>query len=198
MAGPTYLFESVFGPDWQNLPPSLKKRYAVLADGSNEVTVEGKLDVKGSRVSRLLNPVLRLFGALVPYEGENIPVTVRFRAMNGELGFDRTFSFPGRPPYRFRSRIEPRKGGDTVEYMRFNLGWRGQYRFDGQKIRIMHRGYVLNIFGLLLPLPLSFIMGKGYGEEWAESDDSFGMMIALDHFLWGRTFGYHGFFRVLP
>jgi len=198
MGEPAYLFESVFGPDWPNLPPALKRRYAARSDGSNEVTVEGKLDIKGSRLSRLLKPFLLFFGALVPYEGENVPVTVRFRAENGLLNFDRSFAFPGREPFRFRSRIETRRDGDTVEYMRFNLGWRGQYRFDGQKIRITHRGYVLKIFGCLQPLPLSLVMGKGYGEEWAEGDDSFGMMIELNHFLWGRTFGYHGSFRVLP
>lgn len=193
-----YIFQDVFGADWDKLPPVLQKRYAIRVDGSNAVTVEGKLDIEGSRVSRLLKPLLLFFGALVPYEGKDVPVTVKFRAENGMMDFERVFSFPGHEPFRFRSRIEPRQNGDTVEYMRFGFGWRGDYRFDGSKIRITHRSYVLRIFGFLLPLPLSLVMGKGYGEEWAESADSFGMMIELRHFLWGKTFGYHGFFRVLP
>src|SRR5690606_10426343 len=119
-----------------------------------------------SWLSRLLTPFFMLAGTLVPYAGDNIPAIVRFSSRPGSnvFVFDRTFLFPGKKPYRFLSRMKLVGGNAVVEYMRFGIGWHMTYSWREQKVMLTHKGYVLNVFGHLMPLPLGFIIGKGYAE----------------------------------
>ncbi len=67
----------------------------------------------------LLAPLLKLSGALVPIAGRNIPVTVTFRSNPADNGFtlDRSFRFPAREPYHFRSTMVPIGGNEVIEWM---------------------------------------------------------------------------------
>ncbi len=194
------IFKNIFGSDWEKLPPIMKKHYANRAYQNDCVTVEGMMKVESSRLGRLLTPFFRLVGALVPYEGDNIPVTVNFiSTMDSDvLQFDRTFYFSEREPYRFYSRMQPVGGNELVEFMRFGLGWRMAYVWNGEKVILQHKGYVLDVFGFLLPLPLTLLMGKGYAEEVPLNENEFSMMMEIRHPLWGKIYGYSGIFRVKP
>lgn len=192
------IFQPVFGADWDKLPPVMKRHYANRPYSNDKATVEGVMKVESSPLGRLLTPFFRLAGTLVPYEGENIPATVHFVSAAGSeaFQFDRTLRFPGREPYRFHSRMKPAGGGDMVEFMRFGLGWRAHFAWTGEKVTLTHRGYVLKLFGVLLPVPLGLVMGKGYAEETPTGDDTFSMMMEITHPLWGKVFGYSGVFRI--
>lgn len=194
------IFQSVLGTGWDAMPRMMRRRYAVRPFSDDQVTVEGTLDVKRSPLARLLSPLLSLCGALVPHEGSGVPVSVRFYSSPDacDFHFDRHFHFPGRAPYRFHSRMERVEGGDMVEFMRFGLGWRMRYGWDGRKIVLAHRGYVWRVFGRLVPLPLEWVLGSGYAEEEPLSDDSFRMWMAVTHPWFGQTYGYGGIFKVLP
>jgi len=175
----------------------MQRRYGVRPGSDDRVTVAGVLHVKLSPLARLLSPFLKIAGALVPYEGENIPVTVRFYSTPGQrdFHFDRSFQLPARS-YRFHSRMEPLPGGEMIEFMRFGLGWRFWYGVEGGKVVLKHRGYVSRVFGLLIPLPLEYVMGHGYAEEEATSDTGFRMHFAVTHPWLGYAYGYGGDFTV--
>lgn len=193
------IFKSVFGADWDALPPVMKKHYANRRYCDDRAAVRGVMRVESSWLGRALAPFFRLAGTLVPYEGDNIPATVLFisTADSDVFQFDRTFFFPGRAPYRFHSRMKPVGGNELVEFMRFGIGWRMAFSWTGEKVVLAHRGYVLKLFGVLVPLPVEWIMGRGYAEETPVDDDSFSMMMEIRHPLWGRVYGYSGLFRVV-
>jgi hypothetical protein len=155
----------------------------------------GRLDVT---VSPMVSLMARLTGMLLAYSGNDIPVTVILRSgkESGAFHFDRTFHFPDRGNVTFRSRMETIKGHELVEIMRFGLGWKLAYAWDGRKVILRHRGYLWRIFGLTIPVPLELIIGKGYAEETPISDDAFSMWTHVDHPLFGKTFGYAGTFSI--
>lgn len=192
------VFKPVFGASWSDLPPVMRRHYANRAYKDDVATVEGTLDVQSSVIGRLLKPIFLLTGVLVPYEGKNVPVTVNFisESRSNAFRFERTFHFPGKRPYQFLSKMVPRGGNEIVEIMGPGLGWRSSYSWDGTKVILAHKGYVFSIFGVLVPLPLTFLLGSGYAEENPIDDDSFAMMTEIRHPLWGRIFGYNGTFKI--
>jgi hypothetical protein len=193
------LFQFVFGQQWDQLPPALRKRYANHSYSNELVTVTGKLNVHYSRFMSFLLPLLKLVGALVPYQGNDVPVTVKFQSHKDSpaIHFDRTFYFPDKKPYDFWSRIEVIQANDVIEFMRFGIGWRITYLLDGSKVVMQHNGYVCKLFGKIIPLPVSLLMGKCYAEEVATSDNSFRMLMHLTHPLFGKMFEYAGEFHFM-
>lgn len=196
------IFQFIFGEQWQNLPPVMHKHYANRAGTSDAVTVEGFMKIEVSTFAKLLTPLFRLSGALVPYSGENIPVTVNFRSEKNSSAycFNRIFNFPNKPPYHFRSKMLPIGGNvcgnQVVEFMPIGIGWNASYRWDGKKVLIEHCGYKMKIFGKLLPFPLEWFLGKGRAWEEAISDDKFKMYMDIRHPLFGRIYAYSGEFTV--
>lgn len=192
------IFQSIFGADWERLPPVMKKHYANHAYRDERVMTEGIMKVESSTLGRLMTPFFKLAGTLAPYEGENVPATVVFisTADSNVFQFDRTFNFPGKKPYRFHSRMKPVGGNEMVEFMRFGLGWHMAFTWTGEKVVLTHKGYVMNVFGLLLPLPLGLLMGKGSADETPINDNEFSMTMEIRHPLWGKVYGYSGRFRM--
>lgn len=192
------IFQSIFGKQWDSLPPVMHKHYANRPYSNDAVTVEGVMKVELSAFARLLSPILQLSGALVPYAGDDIPVTVHFRGEpeSSAYCFDRIFHFSDKKPYHFRSRMVPVGGDEVVEFMSIGIGWHARYRYDGQKILIEHRGYKIKLFGKMIRLPLEWFLGIGYAEEEAISDDSFRMYMDIRHKLLGRIYAYSGEFTV--
>ena len=189
------IFQSIFGADWARLPTVMKRHYAIRPASDDSITVEGQLDIE------MITPVslmARLTGLLVPYQGQAVPVTVTFSSDRDRTGFrfERVFDYPDKPRIRFRSVMEPVGGNELIEFMRFGLGWKAAYHWDGSKVILRHRGYVLRLFGRILPLPLEPILGRGHAEETPLSDDSFSMWTHTIHPLFGKTFGYRGRFRI--
>jgi hypothetical protein len=192
------IFQPIFGAAWATMPPVFHKHYANRPFSDDVGTVEGKMDVEFGWLTRLLSPLLRLTGALVPYQGKDIPTTVHFRSESDTTiyCFDRIFHFPGREPYHFRSRMLPVGGNEVVEYMRGGIGWRAAYVWENGKVKLKHRGYALQLFGRPVPIPLGLLLGKGYAEEEAISDTSFRMYMDIRHPLWGKVYDYRGVFEM--
>ena len=192
------IFKPVFGDQWATLPRPIKARYAVRAGSADRVSVEGKLDVDYSRVFTLLAPIFRLLGTLVPHRGRDVPVRVTFSSPPGSaaLHLDRVFGFPGRAPARFSSRLVPQGGDRVVEFMRYGIGWKSRFFLESGDVIIQHVGYVWRLFGFLVPLPIGWIVGRGYASETPISDRAFSMSMELVHPLLGRLFEYHGTFEI--
>ncbi len=192
------IFKSILGKSWEVLPTPLKKRYANRPYTNDIVEVNGIMDIKMSRLTRFMKPLFRLFGALVPCEGENIPTTVYFKSKpdNTDYYFERHFNFPDQAPYIFCSRLINVQGSDVVEVMKFGISWRCDYVYDGKRVRLIHKGYYWRAFGFLIPIPLVLLLGKGDSWEEAINDNSFRMCLTITHPLFGKTYEYKGQFEV--
>jgi len=193
------IFSKVLGDTWEKLPSILRRRYANRSHTQDEVAVEGLLNVHLSRWMKFWLPLLRLFGALVPQEGKNIPVRVCFTSFDNSnhLNFHRTFRFPDKGDVVFQSLWIPRSGDEVVEQMRFGMVWRMRFIFADDKIQLCHRGYAWHVGKWYIPLPLTWILGRAYAYEKAVSDDSFDMYFELIHPWWGKVFGYDGHFHAI-
>jgi hypothetical protein len=162
------------------------------------VTVDGIMKVEVSLFANLISPFMRLTGALAPYTADNVPVTVHFDSEcdSNAFCFNRIFYYPNQQPYHFRSRMIPTGGNEVIEYMPAGIGWHAAYSFDGQKILMKHLGYKIKAFGRIFSLPLEFVLGRGYAEEEALSDDSFRMYMDIRHPLFGKVYAYSGEFKI--
>ena len=193
------IFQDIFGAPWGQLPAVLQQRYGARADSLDRVVVSGVLNIRQSRFVGLIAPLLKFFGALAPFDGRDVPVTVAFSSGPGvnAVHYDRVFHFKGRPPFPFHSRFEQVSGGEVVEYMRFGLGWRALYGVEGARVTLSHRGYVWRIGKALIPLPLAWVLGKGAAAEEALSEDTFKMWMTITHPIFGENYHYEGEFRVI-
>lgn len=138
-------------------------------------------------------------GMLLPYSGDNIPVTVTFRSGKDSTAFhfDRVFHFPDKGDITFHSRMESIGNNEMIEFMRFGIGWKLAYHWDGKKITLSHRGYVWHVLGRRIPLPLTWVIGAGYAAETPISESRFSMWTYAKHPLMGKTFGYAGEFEIV-
>ena len=192
------IFQSIFGADWLRLPAVMHKHYANRPFCRDRVTVEGSMNIEVSVLARLLAPFMRLTGALAPIAGKHVPVTVHFDSQidNNGFGFNRIFHYPNQKPYHFRSNMVPIGGAEVIETMPSGIGWQCAFLFDGQRIIMAHRGYCLKLWGKSLPLPLEWILGKGYAEEEAIDDDRFRMHMHITHPIFGKVYAYSGTFTI--
>ncbi len=141
---------------------------------------------------------MRLMGQIPTFNESNVPVTVCFESdLNSKaFHFNRTFHFSNRKPYVFHSRMLQVNQNEVVEIMKFGLAWRMKYSWDGTKVILAHKGYALSCLGHLIPLPLTFLMGKGYAEEYPVDDKTFEMITHITHPWWGKMYQYKGRFEV--
>lgn len=192
-------FKTIFGEKWESLPEVMKQHYA-NRPFSNDLTVaEGYMKIESSPLIRALKPLFHMMGTLVPYEGENIPVTVYFRSSPSSASFelDRYFHFPGRKPYRYHSSMFSIKKNQVAEVMKFGLCWRTCFSWMDDKVCMNHIGFGFRVFGKIIPFPVDFLFGKVYAEETAINDDEFSMMMEIFHPWTGKIYGYSGTFKII-
>ena len=196
MTSPT--FKNIFGSCWETLPPVIKKHYANRPYGQDITIVEGVLDVSCKGPLKFLGPMMRLLGQIPVRNENNVPVTVKFQSDTNSKAFhfNRIFYFRNSPAYEFRSKMVQIRNNEVIEIMKFGIGWRMLYLWDGQKVILQHKGYGLSLLGHIIPLPLGIFMGKGYAEEIPVDDDTFDMMTSITHPLWGRIYEYKGRFKI--
>ena len=192
------IFKDIFGAAWNDLPSVMKKHYAGRPYTDDTVIVEGTLDVMCKQPLKALAPVMKLMGQIPAHNEMNVPVTVRFQSARDsrEFQFNRTFNFKNAKPCAFRSRMLQIRDNEVIEIMRFGLGWKMLYLWDGEKVVLQHHGYALRLFGHFIPAPLTLLMGKGYAEEIAVDDDTFDMITHITHPWWGKIYQYKGRFKI--
>lgn len=192
------IFKSVFGESWGDLPVVFKRHYANRPYTNDETVVEGHLDVTCRQPLLLLGPVMRLMGQIPACNEQRVPVTVRFQSDQDSRSFHfaRTFNFKNVRPYSFHSRMVQLKDNEVIEIMRFGLGWKMLYLWDGEKVVLQHRGYALCLFGHFIPVPLTLLMGKGYAEEITVDENTFDMITHITHPWWGKVYEYKGRFTL--
>lgn len=192
------LFKSIFGKDWQRLPPVMRKQYANRPYTNDVVTLKAQVEIDSSGLMNYLFPFFRLFKILIPYKGKDIPATIYLRSDPNSCAFhfDRTFYIPNKEPYHFRSYMLPIKDNVVVEYLISKLGWRTKFGYENNKVIEKHDGYVLTIGKLVIPLPLTWVFGKVNVEQVAHSEDAFYFRLEMTHFLLGKYI-YAGEFKIV-
>lgn len=185
------IFQSVFGNNWELLPPLFRRHYHIRPNSTDQIKIEGYVDIRCSKGYRVFMPIFKWFKTLMPYEGKNIPITVFLRSNKNEFHFQRTFYPENESPYLFTSYMVQRKDNIVIEFMPNRIGWKTLYLYEDNKVKLKHLGYVIKLFGLTIPLPLTFLFGKIYLEKEAVSYRSFTLKMNMTHFLLGK-YEYHG------
>ena len=83
-----------------------------------------------------------------------------------------------------------------IEVMPSRLGWRMNYVWENQRVKLKHKGYVLYAFGHFIPVPLTFLIGEGNAEEIAIDDDHFDIIVTITHPWWEKIYEYKGRFAL--
>lgn len=194
-------FKPVFGEDWERLPTVIKKHYANRPYSSDITRVKGLMTITFSPLMKFIAPFLSFFNMFAPKPGKDIPVEVDYLSSpeNSSFIFDRRFYYQHlSKPFKFKTVLWQIKENMIIDVLRFGLGLKMIYQFDGTKIRFIHCGYALVLGKLHIPLPLTFILGKGYGEETPINDTSFHFFLESVHPLFGRIIRYEGVFTLQP
>ncbi len=192
------IFQPVFGERWDDLPPVMKKHYAIRPYSNDLVIVDGTMDVECHWPLRLAQPFYRLMGSVPLTTEYGARCTVHFQSnpRNRNFGFIRHFWFVHRRFYRFRSRMLTLGGDNVIEVMRFGFCWRMFFRWEDGKVKLIHNGYGLYWLGHLIPLPITWLLGRGDAEEIPLDDDRFAMKVIMSHPWFGILYSYSGTFRV--
>ena len=82
-----------------------------------------------------------------------------------------------------------------MEIMSLGLCWNIHYLWKNNKVILRHKGYALKAFGHFIPLPITWLLGRGDAEEWAIDDNMFEMYAQLTHPLFGKIYEYKGQFE---
>src|SRR5436190_18355480 len=101
------LIQEIYGNQASQLPLVLQKRYANRPFSKDTLLMKGEMNIVISTLYRMLSPLFRLSGALVPYPAKNIPTTVALVSdeTSNEIIMHRTFYYPDKSPYHFTSKV---------------------------------------------------------------------------------------------
>ncbi len=192
------IFSRVFGEQWEKLPPVFQQHYANRPYCDDKIIVEGILDVSCYSYMKLLRPFYRILGTVPVLTEKQVPVTVHFDSKNNSSAFhfNRTFYFAGKKPYHFRSRMIPIGHNEVVEVMRFGICWRTCFDYHNNRVTLTHRGYAIKLANFFLPLPITWLIGRGDAEEVAVDDSHFDMKVEMRSPLCGLVYSYAGQFKV--
>lgn len=193
------IFADIFGTAWPTLPLVIQKHYRNRPYCSDRTVVEGTLDVTSHRPLTYFTPFMKLMGQIPIQNEKNVATTVEFssNSKTKAFHFNRTFYFTNAKPYAFQSRMIQVKDNQVIEIMRFGLGWRMLYSWNGQKVILEHKGYTFSLGNIHIPLPLHFFLGTAYAEETPVDDNTFDMLTHITHPLWGRIYEYKGRFKIV-
>ncbi len=197
---PTSIMQQALGKQWQRLDDIVKHHYEMAPGTTVDMTIHGTMDrVFHSNIAKLFLLPGRVFGALVPYRGINIPTQVRNWTTEDNtksMFWHRTLQFPGKPLTEFRSRMEYAGGNEIIEYVRFGLGIRMRMSVDAGALIFNSAGYVWDTGLSRIPIPTWAILGDARIIERAISEDEFYIDFSMAHPLFGKTFGYSGTFSI--
>jgi len=193
------VFRQILGDQWNELGDVIRRHYFLRPWSDDRICVTGIMtEVSHSFPARLLIPFGMLFGALVPWQGRNVPIEVYYKARqdNSDIYWDRVFRFPGRWPYHFRSFMQSSGNGEVIEFVRFGVGMRLRVSAEQGALVFRNTGYIWRVAGISIPIPLRFIIGTAYVEERPIDMSRFSMKMELVHPLFGIFFHYRGEFSL--
>jgi len=185
------------GQQWPLLGRSIRQHYDLPPNTDTHLVVEGIMEVMHSPIGKLFIIASRIFDALVPYKGRDIPVTVEnwSKPNSNAMYWHRTFRFPEKDPVIFHSRMEYAGNNEIVEYVKYGFGMRLILSAEGETLRYDSCGYQWDLGPLKLHIPDWLLLGKAIIREIPISEKAFNVEFEINHPLWGKTFGYSGRFE---
>lgn len=194
------VIQQALGREWDKLHPLVRQHYDIRPGSSSELIIKGIMDeVYHSKIAKLFLLPGRLFGALVPYKGTQVPTTVINRTKHGNhkaMFWFRTLKFPNKPEVIFESRMEYDKDDSIIEYVKLGLGIKMKMSVNNGVLVFTSRSYTWNIGPLKLNIPTWLILGHATIIEKALSDDVFFINFEMTHPWFGKTFSYSGEFHI--
>lgn len=188
------------GEEWERLHAAVRRHYDLTPGTEQSCTLVGNMEeISHSPLAKPFILAGRMFGALVPYSGRNVPVEVRNRTCRDRpaMFWHRTFMFQGRQPYVFQSRMEHLGGREIVEFVRLNLGICMYLSEIDGALCYTSNGYLWRLGPFHIRIPDWLLLGEARIVEYGIDDDTVMLDFAIQHPLWGRTFGYKGTLRLM-
>lgn len=187
------MFKTILSEQWESLSPAVQQHYGIQ-DGE-EISMQGKLAVKHGRFIKIIMPLIRLTGALVPVEGEDFDVSVENKRIGNSFYWHRRFH-KNNKVYEFKSKMQPYKN-DIIEFVGLGIGIRLGLKVIEGGLVYEDKGYVFKLGSLLLPIPLHLLMGKSNIKEFTskESPHDLEMRFEVNHPWFGFGFSYMGYFN---
>lgn len=186
------MFRKILSNQWSSLSPAVQKHYG-LGDGE-EISMQGELAVKHGRFIKLLMPMIRLTGALVPVEGEKFIVTVKNKRVGNTFYWNRRFKKDNKI-YEFNSKMQ-QFDNDVVEFVGLGIGIRMGLKVSNGGLLYEDKGYVFKLGSKLIPIPVGLLVGKSVIEEFTteQTDHDLEMRFVVNHPWFGFGFSYMGWF----
>lgn len=187
------MFKTLLAKQWGLLSPALQQHYGIQ-DGE-EITLQGELAVKHGRFMKLLMPLIRLTGALVPVEGDKFSVTVENKRIGNTFYWHRRFKKDNKV-YEFKSKMQ-QYGNDIIEFVGLGIGLRIGLKVKDRGLAYEDKGYVFELGSMLIPIPLRLLVGKSFIEEFTSKDSlhDLEMCFMVNHPWFGFGFSYMGYFN---
>ena len=188
------MFKAVLGSNWDRLDPVLQARYNFVP-GTTKI-LAGTMQVKHGRLARMLMPLIRITGALVPVQGSGFQVTVTTDVSGDELKWMRIFKKDNKT-YDFKSSMRE-KGDKIIESVGMGIGLRMQLKAVQGGLEYIDKGYVISIGKYVIPLPFHWLLGRSHVVEKTSllPDREIHLLFTIRHPLFGFVFSYEGDFNM--
>jgi hypothetical protein len=192
--------EKALGEQWHELSTIIKRHYDLKPGHKSEVHLRGTMDeVYHSWIGKLFLLPGRIFGALVPYKGKNIPTVVKNWAAHNSphtMNWHRQLYFPGKRPVTFQSKMVHYHSNEIIEYVNHGMGIRLHTFTEEGALHFRSLGYVWKIGPLTLQIPNWVILGDAEIVEKAVSKNELLVDFNMVHPWFGKTFSYSGRFEI--
>ena len=195
------VIKKALGKHWDELSHIVKRHYDITPGKNISLTLRGEMsEVYHSKIAKLFLLPGRIFGALVPYRGKNIPTIVKNWTSGGNdkaMFWYRTLHFPNKSPVIFQSRMEHLTDNEIIEYVKYGMGIRMALFEQDSSLVFKGLGYVWKIGDLTILIPNWMILGDAVIVEKAISEEALHLNFEIVHPVFGKTFSYTGIFSIL-
>ena len=188
------MFNKILSEQWNSLSPFIQQHYG-LRDGEG-IYLKGQLAVKHGKFLKLLMPLIRLTGSLVPVEGQCFNVSVLNKREGENYYWCRKFE-KDHKVYEFNS-VMNLYGNDVIENVGLRIGIKMRLSERNGGLLYEDKGYVFKLGKQYVPIPLHLLMGKSVIEEFTLSDNKhdIDMRFVVTHPWFGFMFSYMGYFNI--
>lgn len=192
------LFRSQLGNDWASLSPNIQARFEHDPPVGTIVRYRGIMqEIRCTRWGKLLARFVQHTGALMPYEGEDVPVDIEVWTQRNEPDVfkRRTYHLPGRKPFVFRSRMRLEKDNKLAEYVGGGFGMFITVAVSETHLQFTDDGYFFQIGPIRIPIPRVLAPGDVYLLHEDLGPATFRITIDIRHPWYGALYFQRGTFE---